>query len=40
MPSTRTIDTHVTWLRKKLEENAKVPKYIITVHGFGYKFLG
>jgi two-component system alkaline phosphatase synthesis response regulator PhoP len=40
MPSTRTIDTHVTWLRQKLEENPRFPKYIITVHGFGYKFVG
>jgi len=40
MPSTRTIDTHVTWLRQKLEENPKFPKYILTVHGLGYKFVG
>jgi two-component system alkaline phosphatase synthesis response regulator PhoP len=40
MPSTRTIDTHVSWLRQKFEENPRFPKYIITVHGFGYKFLG
>ncbi len=40
MPTTRTIDTHVTWLRQKLEENPKYPKYIITIHGFGYKFVG
>jgi two-component system, OmpR family, alkaline phosphatase synthesis response regulator PhoP len=40
MPTTRTIDTHVTWLRQKLEENKKFPKYILTVHGFGYKFVG
>jgi two-component system alkaline phosphatase synthesis response regulator PhoP len=40
MPSTRTIDTHVTWLRQKLEENPRFPKYIITVHRFGYKFVG
>jgi two-component system alkaline phosphatase synthesis response regulator PhoP len=40
MPTTRTIDTHVTWLRQKLEENPKFPKYIVTVHGFGYKFAG
>jgi two-component system, OmpR family, alkaline phosphatase synthesis response regulator PhoP len=39
MPSTRTIDTHVTWLRQKIEDNHKFPKHIITVHGFGYKFL-
>jgi two-component system, OmpR family, alkaline phosphatase synthesis response regulator PhoP len=40
MPTTRTIDTHVTWLRQKLEENPRFPKYILTVHGFGYKFIG
>jgi two-component system alkaline phosphatase synthesis response regulator PhoP len=40
MPTTRTIDTHVTWLRQKLEENPKFPKHILTVHGFGYKFIG
>jgi two-component system alkaline phosphatase synthesis response regulator PhoP len=39
MPTTRTIDTHVTWLRQKLEENPKFPKHILTVHGFGYKFV-
>ena len=39
MPTTRTIDTHITWLRQKLEENPKFPKHIITVHGFGYKFM-
>ena len=40
MPTTRTIDTHVTWLRQKLEDNSRLPKYILTVHGFGYKFVG
>jgi two-component system alkaline phosphatase synthesis response regulator PhoP len=40
MPSTRTIDTHVAWLRRKMEDNPKIPKYIITLRGFGYKFLG
>jgi len=40
MPTTRTIDTHVTWLRQKLEENPKFPQYILTVHGLGYKFAG
>ncbi|MGO8789191.1 MAG: response regulator transcription factor [Terriglobia bacterium] len=37
-PSTRTVDVHVAWLRQKLEGNPKQPKYIITVHGQGYKF--
>lgn len=38
MPTTRTVDVHVAWLRQKLEENPKHPQYIQTVHGFGYKF--
>ncbi|MGH9822049.1 MAG: response regulator transcription factor [Blastocatellia bacterium] len=39
MVSTRTVDVHVAALRQKLEENPRKPKYIVTVHGFGYKFL-
>ena len=39
-PSTRTVDVHVAWLRQKLESDPKQPKYIITVHGQGYKFAG
>ena len=38
MPTTRTVDVHVAWLRQKLEENPRHPQYIQTVHGFGYKF--
>jgi two-component system alkaline phosphatase synthesis response regulator PhoP len=37
-PSTRTVDVHVAWLRQKLENDPKQPKYILTVHGQGYKF--
>jgi len=40
MPSTRTVDVHVAWLRQKLEPNVRVPQYILTVHGLGYKFVG
>jgi two-component system, OmpR family, alkaline phosphatase synthesis response regulator PhoP len=40
MPSTRTVDVHVAWLRQKLEENPRHPQYILTVHGLGYKFAG
>jgi two-component system alkaline phosphatase synthesis response regulator PhoP len=40
MPSTRTVDVHVAWLRQKLEDNPRHPQYIQTVHGLGYKFLG
>ena len=39
-PSTRTVDVHVAWLRQKLEPNVRVPQYILTVHGLGYKFAG
>lgn len=38
-PTTRTIDVHIAWLRQKLEPNPKHPRYIITVHKLGYKFL-
>jgi two-component system alkaline phosphatase synthesis response regulator PhoP len=40
MPSTRTVDVHVAWLRQKLEPNPRRPQYILTVHGLGYKFVG
>ena len=38
MPTTRTVDVHVAWLRQKLEDNPRHPQYILTVHGLGYKF--
>jgi two-component system alkaline phosphatase synthesis response regulator PhoP len=40
MPSTRTVDVHVAWLRSKIEPNPKHPQYILTLHGMGYKFVG
>lgn len=40
MPSTRTVDVHVAWLRQKLEENPRYPQFIQTIHGLGYKFVG
>ena len=39
-PSTRTVDVHVAWLRQKLEDDPKKPRWILTVHGMGYKFTG
>jgi two-component system, OmpR family, alkaline phosphatase synthesis response regulator PhoP len=36
--SMRTIDTHVTHLRKKIEENPAEPQHILTVHRVGYRF--
>lgn len=38
MPTTRTVDVHIAWLRQKLETNPKHPQFIQTVHGLGYKF--
>ncbi|MBI3745045.1 MAG: response regulator transcription factor [Chloroflexi bacterium] len=34
----RAIDTHVKNLRRKLEPDPRVPRYILTVHGVGYRF--
>jgi two-component system alkaline phosphatase synthesis response regulator PhoP len=39
-PTTRTVDVHVAWLRQKLEDDPKKPKWILTVHGIGYRFAG
>ena len=35
---TRTVDTHVAELRRKLEENPSLPRYIQTVRKVGYRF--
>lgn len=40
MPSTRTVDVHVAWLRQKIENNPRHPDYVQTIHGLGYKFVG
>jgi len=39
-PTTRTVDTHIVHLRQKLEPNPEEPRFILTVHGSGYKFVG
>jgi two-component system alkaline phosphatase synthesis response regulator PhoP len=36
----RTIDVHILNLRRKLEPDPSHPRYIKTVYGVGYKFLG
>lgn len=33
----RTVDTHIKNLRQKIEDDPKDPKYLITVHGVGYR---
>jgi two-component system alkaline phosphatase synthesis response regulator PhoP len=40
IPFTRTVDTHVAKLRKKIEDDPSDPRHIITVHRLGYKFVG
>jgi DNA-binding response OmpR family regulator len=39
-PTTRTVDNHVASLRSKLEEDPADPRFLLTVHGVGYKFVG
>jgi two-component system alkaline phosphatase synthesis response regulator PhoP len=39
-PLTRTVDTHIAKLRKKIEDNPNDPRHIVTVHRVGYKFVG
>ena len=36
--TTRTLDQHVSQLRKKVEEDPASPQFLLTVHGVGYKF--
>ena len=35
---TRTVDVHIRYLRKKIEEDDKTPKFIETIRGVGYRF--
>lgn len=39
-PSTRTIDNHILKLRKKIENNPAEAKYIFSIYGEGYRFMG
>jgi DNA-binding response OmpR family regulator len=39
-PTTRTVDAHIVRLRQKLEVRPEEPRFILTVHGTGYKFVG
>lgn len=36
--STKTLDMHVSWLRRKLGDDANDPHYITTVRGMGFRF--
>lgn len=35
--STKTLDMHISWLRRKLGDNARHPRWIITVRGMGFR---
>jgi DNA-binding response OmpR family regulator len=34
-----TVDTHMANLRKKIEDNPSLPRFIISIRGVGYKFI-
>jgi DNA-binding response OmpR family regulator len=38
-PTTRTVDTFILNLRKKIESSPSKPKHLLTVHTVGYKFV-
>ncbi len=38
-PSTRTVDNHILRLRQKLEPDPANPRFFLTIHGAGYKFV-
>lgn len=40
LPNSRTLDQHISKLRKAIEIDPKNPKIVLTVHGLGYRFDG
>jgi DNA-binding response OmpR family regulator len=36
--STKTLDVHIGWLRRKLDDDPTAPTYIETVRGVGFRF--
>ncbi|MFH1934525.1 MAG: response regulator transcription factor [Pseudomonadota bacterium] len=38
-PTTRTIDTHISKIRKKIEKDPAHPRHIFSIYGEGYRFV-
>ena len=38
-PMNRSVDNHIVSLRRKIEDDPKKPRHIITVHRFGYNIV-
>jgi DNA-binding response OmpR family regulator len=38
VPHSRTLDQHISQLRKRIERDPKEPRIILTVHGAGYRY--
>lgn len=36
----RTLEVHIRWLRLKIEDDPTVPRFVQTVRGYGYRFIG
>ncbi len=36
---TKTLDVHISWLRRKIEDEPSTPRYITTVRGVGFRFM-
>jgi DNA-binding response OmpR family regulator len=39
-PGDRTVDVHLSWLRRKLGDTAAAPRYLVSVRGVGIKLVG
>ncbi|MFA6507183.1 MAG: response regulator transcription factor [Treponemataceae bacterium] len=37
--TTRTVDVHVAWLRRKIGDAELIPRHILTIRGLGYRFV-
>jgi len=38
-PTTRTVDNHMAIIRSKIETDPALPRFLVTVHGVGYKLV-